>query len=59
MRPNVLIPRRHKGEPVVFYTEATADALLQTFSKRITTSGTIDHGGEIVKDMFIFQLEGS
>jgi hypothetical protein len=55
MRPNVLFHEKTKDEPAnVFYTEATADALL--FSKRITTRDQIDHGGEIVKDMFIFQL---
>jgi hypothetical protein len=57
MRPNVLIPRENiKGEPAnVFYTEETADALLQNFfQKNNHQGGTIDHGGEIVKDMFIF-----
>jgi hypothetical protein len=57
MRPNVLIPRESiKGEPAnVFYTEATADALLQNFfQKNNHQGGTIDHGGTLVKDMFIF-----
>jgi hypothetical protein len=57
MRPNVLIPREDiKGEPAnVFYTEATADALLENFFKNNNhQGGTIDHGGKKVKDMFIF-----
>jgi hypothetical protein len=57
MRPNILIPRENiKGEPAnVFYTEETADALLQNFFKNNKhQGGTIDHGGKLVKDMFIF-----
>ncbi len=57
MRPNTLIPREDiNGEPAdVFYTEETADALLQNFFKNNNhQGGTIDHGGENIKDMFIF-----
>jgi hypothetical protein len=57
MRPNVLIPRENiNGGPAkVFYTEETADALLQNFFQNNNhQGGTIDHGGENVKDMFIF-----
>ena len=57
LRPNYMFPRENiKGEPAnVFYTEATADALLENFFKKNNhQGGTIDHGGENVKDMFIF-----
>ena len=57
LRPNYMFPRENiKGEPAnVFYTEATADALLQNFfQKNNHQGGTIDHGGENIKDMFIF-----
>ncbi len=57
MRPNTWIPREEiNGEPgEVMYTEETADALLQNFFQNNNhQGGTIDHGGEIVKDMFIF-----
>jgi hypothetical protein len=57
MRPNTLIPRENiNGAPAnVFYTEETADALLQNFFEKNAHQGaTIDHGGEVVKDMFIF-----
>jgi hypothetical protein len=57
MRPNILIPRENiNGAPAkVFYSEETADALLQNFFEKNAHQGaTIDHGGKVIKDMFIF-----
>lgn len=58
MRPNMLIPRKDvHGEPaMVFYTEETADALLQNFFKNNNHNGaTINHDKNVRTDMYIFE----
>ena len=58
MRPNILIPRKNiNGEPaMVFYTEETADLLLQNFFKNGSNLGaTINHDGKVRNDMYIFE----
>jgi len=58
MRPNMLIPRKNiNGEPaMVFYTEETADNLLQNFFKNNSHNGaTINHDKNRRQDMYIFE----